>query len=106
MELQFVSFDSYSNLSGTLTSSIIFLKNIASGESDFVAQMMNLTFTTGNAQQLQTVMISILDDAYLEINERFNCTLTLAGTYDPSVQVYPALATVTIIDNDSELYRA
>ena len=92
MELQFVSFDSYSNLSGTLTSSIIFLKNIASGESDFVAQTMNLTFTA--AQQPQTVMISILDDA----------SLTLAGTYDPSIQVYPALATVTIIDNDSELY--
>ena len=104
MELQFVSLDSYSNLSGILTSSIIFLKNIASGESDFVAQTMNLTFTA--AQQPQTVMISILDDAYLEINEHFNCTLTLAGTYDPSIQVYPALATVTIIDNDSELYRA
>lgn len=49
-------------------------------------------------------MIGILDDSHLENNERFNITLTLAGNNDPSIRVDPALATVTIIDNDSELY--
>ena len=66
---------------------------------------MNLTFTTDNAQEPQTVVIGILDDSHLETNEQFNCTLTLAGTNDPSIQVDPALATVTIIDNDSELLQ-
>ena len=65
-------------------------------------QTVNLTFTVHDAQQSQTVVIGITDDSYLETNEQFNCTLTLAGTYDPSVQVVPALATVTIIDDDSE----
>jgi hypothetical protein len=78
---------------------------VASGESDFEARMQNLTFITGNAQQSQTVMIHILEDSYLETNEQFNCVLTLAGTHDPSVQVRPTLATVTIIDNDSEYER-
>ena len=65
-------------------------------------QTVNLTFTADDPQQSQTVVIDIMDDSYLETNEQFNCTLTLAGTYDPSVQVVPALATVTIIDDDSE----
>ena len=48
-------------------------------------------------------MITILDDPYLESNEKFNCTLTLVSTDDPSIQVHPDIATVTIVDNDSEL---
>jgi hypothetical protein len=64
-------------------------------------QMLNLTFTTQQSEA-QIVMIGIMDDFSLETNEQFSCVLTLAGTHDPSVQVRPALATVTIIDNDSE----
>lgn len=66
-------------------------------------QTLNLAFTADDVQQSHTVMIVIMDDPYLETNEQFNCTLTLVGNNDPSVQVDPALATVTIIDNDSKL---
>ena len=48
------------------------------------------------------VTIGIIDDTRLESNEQFNCTLTLV-TDDPSVRLDPAVAIITIIDNDSEL---
>ena len=67
-----------------------------------MSRTLNLTFTADDTQQSQTVVIDIIDDSYLETNEQFNCTLALASIYDPSVQVVPALATVTIIDDDSE----
>ena len=81
----------------------LYCHNVASGAADFLARTLNLTFTPGNGQESQSVAIDILDDSYLETNEEFTCTLTLAGTNDPSVQVHPALATVTIVDNDGEL---
>ena len=81
---------------------IVLILSLASGESDFMPQTVNLTFTADDPQQSQTVVIDIMDDSYLETNEQFNCTLALAGTYDSSVQIDPALATVTIIDDDSE----
>ena len=48
-------------------------------------------------------MINIFDDAHLESNEQFNCILTLIDTDDPSIQIHPAIATVTIVDDDGEL---
>ena len=72
----------------------------ASGEPDYVAQNLNITFSHENAEQ--TVMIGIFDDTYLELNETFNCTLSLVTPNDPSIRLNPAVATVTIINDDSE----
>lgn len=73
----------------------------ASGEPDYVAQNLNITFSHENAEQ--TVMIDIFDDTYLELNEMFNCTLSLVTPHDPSIQLNPDVATVTIINDDREL---
>ena len=48
-------------------------------------------------------MINIINDNLLESSEHFNCNLTLINISDPSIQLRPSLATVTITDNDSEL---
>ena len=73
----------------------------ASGEPDYEAQNLNITFSRENAEQ--TVVIGIFNDTYLELNETFNCTLSLVAPNDPSIQLNPDVATVTIINDDREL---
>ena len=62
---------------------------------------LNITFSHENAEQ--TVMIGIVDDIYLEPNEMFNCTLSLVTPNNPSIQLSPDVATVTIINDDRKL---
>ena len=82
-------------------SNVIVIVHIASGERDFVAHSMDLTFGPGNTQQ--TVMITIIDDLHLEHDEQFNSIVSLTVA-DSSVDIDPADASITIFDNDSELY--
>ena len=50
-----------------------------------------------------TVPVTIVDDDILENPETFSAVLT---TGDPSVLLDPDVATVTINDNDSEIYTS
>ena len=50
-------------------------------------------------------MIGIISDSYVELNEQFNCTLSLVTINDPSIQLVPDVAMVTIINDDSELIQ-
>ena len=60
---------------------------------------MELTF--GPSITEQDVMITIIDDNRLEPDEQFNSTVFLTVT-DPSVDLNPADAGITIIDDDSK----
>ena len=95
MELQFVS------LIDTAVSQDHYYMSlcVASGEVDFEARSVDLTFGPGNTEQ--GVMITIIDDLRLEPTERFNSIVTLTVA-DPAVSLNPAEAAITIIDNDSK----
>ena len=79
---------------------ILILIHIASGERDFVAHSVNLTFGPGVTQQ--DVMITIIDDLYLEHDEQFNSFVSLTDA-DPAVTLSPSQASITIFDNDRTL---
>ena len=61
---------------------------------------VDLTFGPGNTEQ--NVMIEIIDDLRLEHDEQFNSIVSLT-VIDPFVDLNPADASVTIIDDDSKL---
>ena len=65
-----------------------------------MAHSVELTFGPGNTQQ--DVMIAIIDDRRLEHDEQFNSVVSLTVA-DPAVDLRPAVADITIIDNDSKL---
>ena len=65
-----------------------------------MAHSVELTFGPGNTQQ--DVMIAIIDDRRLEHDEQFNSVVSLTVA-DPAVDLSPAVADITIIDNDSKL---
>lgn len=71
----------------------------ASGESDFEAHSVDLTFGPGNTEQ--DVNIRIIDDLRLEIDEQFNSTVFLTVT-DPAITFDPGTAGITIIDDDGK----
>jgi hypothetical protein len=73
---------------------------IASGEQDFVARSVDLTFGPGVTQQ--DVMIMIIDDLRLEHDEQFNSFVSLTVA-DPAVSLSPSQASITIVDNDRKL---
>ena len=79
---------------------IILLSHVASGERDFVARSVELTFGPGNTEQ--NVMITIFDDLCLEHDEQFNSIISHTVA-DPSIDLNPANATITIINEDSKL---
>ena len=64
-----------------------------------MAHSVELTFGPGNTQQ--DVMIAIIDDQRLENDEQFNSVVSLTVA-DPAVDLSPAFASITIIDNDSK----
>ena len=74
--------------------------HIASGERDFVARSVDLTFGPGVTQQ--DVMITIIDDLRLEHDEQFNSFVALTVA-DPAVILSPSQASITIFDNDRTL---
>ena len=65
-----------------------------------MAHSVELTFGPGNTQQ--DVMIAIIDDRRLEHDEQFNSVVSLTVA-DLAVDLSPANADITIIDNDSKL---
>ena len=65
-----------------------------------MAHSVELTFGPGNTQQ--DVMIAIIDDRRLEHDEQLNSVVSLTVA-DPAVDLSPAVASITIIDNDSKL---
>ena len=65
-----------------------------------MAHSVELTFGPGNTQQ--DVMIAIIDDRRLEHDEQFNSVVSLTVA-DPAVDLSPAVADITIIDDDSKL---
>ena len=77
-----------------------FFIHIASGEQDFVAHSVELTFGPGVTEQV--VMIAIIDDLRLENDEQFNSFVSLTVA-DPAVTLSPDQANITIIDNDRML---
>ena len=95
MELQFVSL-----IDAAVSQDHCYISFcVASGEVDFEARSVDLTFGPGNTAQ--DVMITIIDDLRLEPTERFNSIVTLTVA-DPAVSLSPAEAAITIIDNDSK----
>ena len=76
------------------------LIHIASGEQDFVAHSVDLTFSPSVTQQ--DVMITIIDDLRLEHDEQFNSFVSLTAA-DPAVTLSPSQASITIFDNDRML---
>ena len=95
MELQFVSL-----IDAAVSQDHFYMSLcVASGEVDFEARSVDLTFGPGNTEQ--EVMITIIDDLRLEPDERFNSIVTLTVA-DPAVSLNPAEAAITIIDNDSK----
>ena len=74
--------------------------HIASGEQDFVARSVELTFGPGVTEQV--VMITIIDDLRLENDEQFNSFVSLTIA-DPAITLNPSQASITIIDNDRML---
>ena len=66
-----------------------------------MAHSVDLTFGPGNTTQ--NVMIAIIDDLRLENNEQFNSIVSLTVA-DPSVNLNPADASITIIDDDSKSF--
>ena len=74
--------------------------HIASGEQDFVAHSVDLTF--GPSVTQQDVMITIIDDLRLEHDEQFNSFVALTAA-DPAIILSPSQASITIFDNDRML---
>ena len=74
--------------------------HIASGEQDFEAHSVDLTF--GPSVTQQDVMITIIDDLRLEHDEQFNSFVSLTVA-DPAVTLSPSQASITIFDNDRML---
>ena len=50
----------------------------------------------------QCITLSVVSDVYVENDETFSVHLS---TMDPDVSLSPAYATVTILDNDGEIYQ-
>ena len=60
---------------------------------------MDLTFDSGNQDDMLCVDIPINNDTLCEADEMFNVTLS---TLDPAVTLDPTAGTVTIIDDDGK----
>ena len=71
------------------------------GTDDYTSTMVNLTFNSGNQDDILCVNVSINNDTLCEANEMFNVALT---TTDPTVTLDPDTGNVTIVDDDSKLY--
>ena len=61
---------------------------------------MNLTFNSGNQDNMLCVDVPINDDNLCEADEMFSVSLT---TVDPAVTLDPDSGTVTIVDDDGML---
>lgn len=79
---------------------MIIVLHTASGEQDFEARSVELTFEPGVTER--QVMIRIINDLRLEHDEQFNSFVSLTVA-DPAVTVNPAQASITIIDDDRTL---
>ena len=67
-----------------------------SGGLDFELQTITLAFLSGLSGQIQCININIQNDSRLENEELFIVSLVS----DPGINISPAMATVTIIDDD------
>ena len=76
----------------------LLLPHTASGEQDFEAHTMELTF--GPDVTEQDVMIEIIDDLRLERDKHFIVSLNIT---DMAVTLSPRQTSINIIDNDSML---
>ena len=61
--------------------------------------MMDLTFDSGNQNNMLCVDVSINDDNLCEDDEMFDISLS---TLDPAVTLDPDTGSVTIIDDDGK----
>jgi hypothetical protein len=74
------------------------LPHSASGEQDFEAHTMDLTFGPNVTEQ--EVMIIIINDLRLEQDKRFIVSLNIT---DMAVTLSPSQTSINIIDNDGML---
>ena len=73
----------------------------ASGEADFTAHSVELTFTPDGPTQF-TIPITIINDIFLEYDrENFSSIVSLSSASD-AIIIMPSQATINIIDDDSE----
>ena len=69
------------------------------GLDDYSSTMMDLTFDSGNQDDILCVDVPINNDTLCETDEMFNVTLT---TLDSAVILDPSTGTVTIVDDDGK----
>ncbi len=62
-----------------------------------------MTFRFNSVQIVHTINIPIINDDIFELTEELQVGLRFAGPAPPDVLIKPARATVTIIDDDSEI---
>ena len=72
-----------------------------SAGSDYTSTVMELVFSA--VVRRHVVRVSIINDSFSEINERFRASLTLVEKNGINVLINPALAIVTIVDDDGEV---
>ena len=80
---------------------VIFHSTLIAGVDYATTVVSTLTFNPTTTRQL--IRVPILQDRMVESTEQFRANLVLENNNGISVTVDPALATVNIIDNDSEL---
>lgn len=71
------------------------------GNTSDLIPIVDMQLTFNNSVRERVIVVSLVNDVYVEINEQFNIELSLVSS-DSDFEIINSTTIVTIIDDDSE----
>ena len=71
------------------------------GNTSDLIPIVDMQLTFNNSVRERVIVVSLVNDVYVEINEQFNIELSLVSS-DSDFEIINSTAIITIIDDDSE----
>ena len=73
------------------------------GNTSDLIPIVDMQLTFNNSVRERVIVVSLVNDVYVEINEQFNIELSLVSS-DSDFEIINSTTIVTIIDDDSEYF--
>ena len=71
------------------------------GNTSDLIPIVDMQLTFNNSVRERVIVVSLVNDVYVEINEQFNIELSLVSS-DSDFEIINSTTIITIIDDDSE----
>ena len=73
------------------------------GNTSDLIPIVDMQLTFNNSVRERVIVVSLVNDVYVEINEQFNIELSLVSS-DSDFEIINSTTIISIIDDDSEYF--